>query len=270
MPANRLRWTYGDGASIKFSRVCRRWRRLALTSPLLWASVDLWQTAFAMELLRRAGAGPLDVRWLEETFYDSDAPMTLDTSVDVFMDRLSQIRTLNLSCRRGSELKRLVERHNQPAPLLESLGIYNVQHSEEHFPYDRFPDEAVNFVPGANLFLGQAPRLRELILCGGFIDPAWPPFAQLRTLHLRYPMYTPGHVITLDGLLQLLARMPLLEKLNMENAVQGLGVGHARRVAAEQSTLGDASRAAAPSADAQRSLRERLHGCRGALRPPRA
>jgi hypothetical protein len=219
---NRSCWTYGDGTSINFSRVCCRWRRLALASPLLWTSVDLKHTAFAMEILRRAGAAPLEVRWMEETFYDSrsDAPMTLDTSVNVFMDRLPRIRTLQLNFCRTSELKRLIERHNQPAPLLESLGISNVTHSElEDFPYDRFPDEAPKFVPGVDLFLGHAPRLRELFLAGVFINPAWPLFSQLRTLHLRYSMYTPGHVITLDGLLQLLGRMPLLEQLFMEKAV---------------------------------------------------
>jgi hypothetical protein len=217
---SHLCWTYGDGISINFSRVCCRWRRLALASPLLWTSVDLKHTAFAMEILRRAGAAPLEVRWSEEVFYDFDAPMPLDTSVNVFMDRLPQIRTLQLNFCRASELKRLIERYNQPAPLLESLGISNVTHSElEEFPYDRFPDEAVNFVPGVDLFLGHAPRLRELFLAGVFINPAWPLFSQLRTLHLRYSMYTPGHVITLDGLLQLLGRMPLLEKLFIEKAV---------------------------------------------------
>jgi hypothetical protein len=92
-------------------------------------------------------------------------------------------------------------------------------HSEDQFPYDRFPDEAEGFVPGADLFLGHAPRLRELVLSGIFIDPAWPPFAQLRALHLQCSIYTQGRVITLNDFLQLLARMPLLEELLTENAL---------------------------------------------------
>jgi hypothetical protein len=92
-------------------------------------------------------------------------------------------------------------------------------HSEDQFPYDRFPDEAEDFVPGANLFLGTVPRLRKLVLQGVFIDPAWPPLAQLRTLNLEYSMYARGHVITLDAFLQLLARMPLLEELLTEKAL---------------------------------------------------
>jgi hypothetical protein len=182
--------------------------------------VDLWHTAFSMEILRRAGNAPLHVCWSEEAFYKPDAPMPLNASLNIVMTRLSQIRALDLSFRRGSELRRLVEWHNQPAPFLESLRIMvDPESSANDFPYNNFPDEAADFVPGADFLHGQAPRLQKLVLQGVFIDESWPPFTQLRALHLEYSYYTIGPVITLDDFLLLLARMPLLEKLLTANAL---------------------------------------------------
>jgi hypothetical protein len=90
---------------------------------------------------------------------------------------------------------------------------------DDCFPYHRFPVEAEGFVSGA-VFCSRPcasapravlPRCLHRLGVSATLAAAKPTSA--------HPMYTKGCVITLDGFLQLLARMPLLENLSTEQVV---------------------------------------------------
>jgi hypothetical protein len=74
---------------LAFTQVCRPWRRAALADPRLWVFADFRRPPVALEMLRRVGDVPADVRW------DEAAPSSTQTLENVGR-RLSTVRMLHV------------------------------------------------------------------------------------------------------------------------------------------------------------------------------
>lgn len=140
---------------VPLSRVCRRWRQIALRSPKLWTSIgDRDLTPMLPAFIERAQGAPLDV----SVSIDSGDTRRLERLADL-QSASSQLRSFEVTIL-GSftdHVKNALSRFRTPAPLLTNLSI--------RFDYDikvPAPDSSDGEETFGLLFDKQLPTLSTL------------------------------------------------------------------------------------------------------------
>ncbi|KAA1475012.1 hypothetical protein DENSPDRAFT_883238 [Dentipellis sp. KUC8613] len=187
---------------IRLTHVCHRWRTVALDNPGLWANLSF-------------GIGP---RWFEEMLARAKTRPLVFTRDKRFNSRypalilracLPRVQHFALSVH-PDDLKTLMVLLTSPMPVLESFELLVADYKQW---------QQIMQLP-ADLFAGQAPRLRYLELCGGFAGQL-PPLPELTHLELKtLKSTTVGHIFgSFEHLYNSLKNVPNLETLIIERRI---------------------------------------------------
>ncbi|KAF8877026.1 hypothetical protein BD779DRAFT_1558820 [Infundibulicybe gibba] len=184
------------------SRVCKRWREIALDCPELWSQLDFDSCRYRP-------------RWLEKVVERSrSAPLSFtggyavenwprDGRMSLVINNIHRFKSINLRSSFNDEyIDSLFKIFSQPAPMLQDLTVSVQGNSGFTFPRE---------------FLGGlTPNLRHLKLSTFFHVP-WDSafFANLTTLDVCGP----NNLSSLEMLLAALARMPGLELLALSHCI---------------------------------------------------
>ncbi|KAI0369209.1 hypothetical protein BV20DRAFT_968410 [Pilatotrama ljubarskyi] len=203
-PSHAYKW-------ITLTHVCRIWRTVALNTPRLWSRIVLTKPDVAREVLARSKKAPL---WVSATVaYRDDARLPI---LDTLMQESSRIKEFRLTGP-ARLVQALSTKWRLPANMLESMFL-----SSDVKPFDR--DSFLPTLPLSSDFLsGQIPRLRRLEIHRITVDWTNPLFCpSLKTLivHARYD--TTPKLGEFSQLLTALENMPLLETLNLNEAIPRL------------------------------------------------
>jgi len=208
--------------------VCHRWRQVALSYSLLWSRIidyERFSIPLIKELLSRSKDSPLDVGEATTSIYSalqlrgsvSDSKRA-DEIMDLILGDLSRLRTLSVHVH--PKLLRTIGDRLLPkaAPLLQSLTVSV-----------RSPVPVRGYL--GELFEKEAPMLRSLRLQAIFVDFHSPSLCNLRELCV-YNIIRPISITNtppatsplttapaVHGWLQILADMPLLERLTLFAAI---------------------------------------------------
>ena len=183
-----------DEDLITLTHVCHRWREIFTSCPSLWTSLECEVVDKTRVYLERSKASPLKIS-LED----------LDTSGDAFyllLPHLGRLGNLSLFRSRRSNLLELTKHLGSPAPLLKNLKLV-VASDEKPVLQD-------------NIFYGDLSSLRRLHLDGVISNLAWENVSNLQTFILRD---IPGDKVSVNKLLHLFERAPLLRKIDIDNAL---------------------------------------------------
>ncbi|TFY51807.1 hypothetical protein EVG20_g10829, partial [Dentipellis fragilis] len=191
--------------ALALSHVCRQWRSIARDDALLWTHIFMSNVELCQRMLVRSKQAALTVR---HGFISNDGKSLI--SLGHALAHLSRIKTLQISCQYyGTNLpRRFMEYISSPAPLLEELYLSNLT---GHWATNALPD---------TVFAGCVPRLARLTVLHG-AQLSWSsPLLKLSSLtHLHIGDMTEWKNSTLDPLLTVLARLPLLRGLALEQAI---------------------------------------------------
>ncbi|KAJ7155425.1 hypothetical protein C8R43DRAFT_430595 [Mycena crocata] len=189
------------------SHICRHWRAVALGCPNLWSIPIFSQPRWADEMLKRSKMAPLTVK-ADLTYMTPKMINTLHSSLQI-----SRIGELDVKT--GSRSVPEILNLSDTAPYLHSLCLESPRYAQEHFT---LPPTFLN---------GEAPRLRRLELTRFFMPWDSPLMNNLTHLKIQNPGPTARPSMT--ELVEALGRMPLLETLELDDALP--------RIADDVSTL---------------------------------
>ena len=195
---------------ITVTRVCRRWRQVALSDPNLWRTI----------------APNLGVEWVEEMLARSKAALIyynrelsslprvstrryLDDEV-ILRKHLSRVQQLVLFGDVES-LTPVMRALTTPAPHLELLDLFR----------DERRSRGLCVILPSDLFAHDAPKLRHITLHGCAVPWDSPLFRDLTHLDIRVPPSTKSDlsIPTLERLLCILDAMPSLQVLTLDNCL---------------------------------------------------
>ncbi|KAI6120001.1 hypothetical protein EDD16DRAFT_1706202 [Pisolithus croceorrhizus] len=176
---------------VAVSYVCRTWRDVALNCGVIWGHLFFVSLDWTLELLERSKAAPLLVR-MHLTSVDSYVATSSLRMVLRHMERVEDMHVLNLLTP-NSEIENMLD---VEAPSLRSLQI-----SSE--------DLAVN------LFRGETPALRKLVLHRCYTHWSSPIFNGLTHLSLTYNSCV--RTVASRDLLGILRRSPCLREFHFED-----------------------------------------------------
>ncbi|KAF9263058.1 hypothetical protein L218DRAFT_1077460 [Marasmius fiardii PR-910] len=205
---------------IAFTHVCRHFRTLALSNPLLWTFLDFTHPSFTMEMLRRSGQAHLDIFALtRSSIYDEVkmeerwrmvAKLMRTPCISARLRKLHLQPPLLLDTIR--KLRATVQKMCAPAPFLESLNLSGGSIFRQRGIVLELPEQFLG---------GQAPRLSELILRRCHLTWAPPPpvlrnitFLQIDLRHCP-EVYSLPTVAQLIEFLSYLLKLERLELLNV-------------------------------------------------------
>ncbi|KAF9793160.1 hypothetical protein BJ322DRAFT_105104 [Thelephora terrestris] len=178
---------------INATAVCRHWRNALLSTPDLWCAVDcsgaytpLREHMFR-ECLERSRSVPLNVRLTSVRHLPNIAP------------HLPRFASLEIQLAVREQLEKIAAHFSQPAPLLQHLTISAAA---------TMAQGTLSLSPA--LFGGELVALRTLRLAGFSALKTHPHFPRLTRFDLEARSVTRFKI---DGLLDVLANMPLLEAL---------------------------------------------------------
>ncbi|KAJ7760560.1 hypothetical protein B0H16DRAFT_1532699 [Mycena metata] len=188
------------------SHICRHWRAVALNCPNLWCFPIFSRSKWADEMLKRSKMAPLSIRLDLDVM--SITPGMLD-AVHSSLGHISRIAELELFVGNSIDSSPIHTMLNitDPAPYLHSLSLSSSGYNGEHFA-----------IPAAFLN-GEAPRLCKLELIG-FSIPWDSPLMSNNLVHLK--IHDPGangRPSSMTELVEALGRIPLLETLELHNAL---------------------------------------------------
>ena len=190
----------GVGADlIRATRVCKRWRAVALEDPLLWTIFPAHNVSCVTACLARSKDGPISLT----------LAAIMPPTMELVLARITRrIRSLYVAIPEAEDIKTLLKRLSRPAPLLEELHIAYLADSDPRRGRD--PIEVRSFP----LFGSQVPSLLSLTLNGVVF-----PFNLPDTLsHLDYSIESE---VYLEEILPVLAELRLLESLKLAARVDG-------------------------------------------------
>ncbi|KAF9463644.1 hypothetical protein BDZ94DRAFT_594341 [Collybia nuda] len=128
---------------VRLTHVCRKWRKVALSNPVLWSQISPDQPKWALEMLARSGNVPLSI-----TADYFNLPQRNQEVSRKLLRQMSRIRELSLCIPEPGVLDAELV---QPAPNLESFTIKVYRELR--------PQELAQ-----PLFQGVAPKLRHMSL----------------------------------------------------------------------------------------------------------
>lgn len=180
---------------INATAVCRHWRNTLLSSPDLWSDVDCsgnmgpFREYMFRECLERSRNVPLNVRLTSVRYLPDMTP------------HLLRFASLEIQLSVPEQLGKITAYFSQPAPILRKLSVVAAA------PWDR---AGLSIPPG--LFGGELAALRSLRLTGFSVLKIPHHFPHLTRFDLQTREYTSFGI---DGILQVLERMPSLEVLHV-------------------------------------------------------
>ena len=179
-----------DTCLIGLTHVCRSWRELFTSFPLLWNRLDCTSIDKTKIYIERSKSSPLEIylERSEDRSYREEALVLVATQVG----RLSAISVLGDSTK---VLTLLVDHFSFPAPPLKKLDINHYRH---YHPALILPNE---------LFNGDLSSLHELCLYGVITPLPWRGSSNLTTFSL---CCVPENKILLTQLLDFLESAPHL------------------------------------------------------------
>ena len=192
-------WEDGDRDKglIKLTHVCRGWREILTSRPLLWNHLDCMSVSRTKLYIERSKCCPLEIslRQARYTFYREDA-------FALTIPHIDRLRTLSISGKPTKVLPVLVKHFCRPIPLLNTLQISLV--------CGQAP------IPSDKLFNGDLSLLRELSLTGVTMPLPWGDLANLTTFSLRQ---VPGDKILVTQLLDFFESVPNLHHIKLHNSI---------------------------------------------------
>ncbi|KAJ7504369.1 hypothetical protein B0H11DRAFT_1710232, partial [Mycena galericulata] len=181
------------------SHICRHWRAVALGCPNLWSFPVFSQPKWADEMLKRSKMAPLTIK-ADLTYMTPKMVSTVHSSL-VQISRIGE-----LDVRTGSRSVPEILNLTGARCCANNLAFHRqLTFSWQHFT---LPDKFLN---------GEAPRLRRLELTRFFLPWDSPLMSNLIHLKIHHPGPTARPSMT--DFIDALDRMPLLETLELDNAL---------------------------------------------------
>lgn len=187
------------------TRVCSRWRNVAMGASTLWTFLDMRAgVRLVSEFIKRSKIAPLDF------FMNSTAASveTVEQAMRVVKPHFGRVRRFEASLRLGA-MTRLVEDLQQDAPILETISLAPASHNVI------VPRDTAIIIP--NIFNGHAPSLRQIHLSNTSIPwSLFQPPGGLVILDLNYQ--SPSEAPSMEIFLDILTNSPNLETLSLAHA----------------------------------------------------
>ena len=204
---NYWRDAYRDRGLVRLTHVCRSWRGILTSCPLLWTRLDCTSVAKTKTHIERSKASPLEIflGW-SNVSYQKEALILTATHV-------GRLRTLSTFGDATWVLTVLAEHFSCPVPLLEKINI--------HRAYGRAP------VLPDKLFNGDLSSLRELRLAGGIMPRPWRGLSNLTPFKL---CYVRGDRILVTQLLDFFESVPHLRYIHFCDSIPNSSNAPAKRV----------------------------------------
>ena len=182
---------------IRLTHVCRGWREILMSRPLLWARLDCTSVSKTKLYIERSKCCPLEIslRQARNTFYREDAFI-------LTVPHIGRLRTLSVSGKPAKVLPVLAKHFSCRVPLLDTLRISLVCGQAS--------------IPSNRLFNGDLSSLRELSLTGVTMPLPWDGLSNLTTFSLRQ---VPGDKILLTQLLDFFESVPHLRHILLHNSI---------------------------------------------------
>ena len=172
--------------------VCRRWRKLASSTPAFWRLINVYRKPEWLSLcLSRSLRLRTDIYFRDPKFPSYRLPL--------LASRAAFIRTLSITMANPAWTRQLVNLFSMPMPSLETVDIRTDQ---DH----RREDLDIN--------ADRCPRLQSLALLGYFVPRDKALFARLRSLEIESCDWS---TVTFDMLLEILGTCGCLERLVLED-----------------------------------------------------
>lgn len=182
------------------SRVCARWRRIAINEPALWTEIHACSPTQVEVFLKRSHGRPVRMYFAREF-----NPRHLQDIHKVLIPCIPRLRAFTLSATSMSkDIAWFMNKLQDSAPLLEELSLF-LQDG----------DGQSGYADGIPIFGANCPALQSLTLGNIFYLPDSPFFSNLRHLTLA-----PGSSrwLNLFQLLRVLRRSPELERLVLRDS----------------------------------------------------
>ncbi|KAF9257082.1 hypothetical protein L218DRAFT_136201 [Marasmius fiardii PR-910] len=183
--------------------VCRLWCSVAYNTPSMWSTPDFMYPKLARSVLKHSKSSPLNVCWdFFPTYLDADHR-------EVFIEAMSRpARIASLNIQAYSEdtrgfLEGLLEKMNEPAPLIRSVRIAAIETASIALPPD--------------FLAGDAPRLKELEIVQCLFPWKTPLVGNLTQLQIkRLPI---DNQLSVNDIFEVLQRAPSLEIVHLDNCL---------------------------------------------------
>jgi len=197
-----------DKGLIRLTHVCRGWREIIMSRPLLWARLDCMNASRTKLYIERSKCCPLEIslRQARNTLYREEA-------LNLTVPHIGRLRILSVSGKPTKVLPALVKHFSCPVPLLDTLTI--------NFVLAQAP------IPSGKLFNGDPSSLRQLSLTGVTLPLPWGDLSNLTTFSLHQ---VPGDKILLTQLLDFFESAPYLRHVQFHDSIPNSSDAPARRV----------------------------------------
>ncbi|KAF5357640.1 hypothetical protein D9758_007500 [Tetrapyrgos nigripes] len=189
---------------INVSYICKRWRNVALGSPMLWGYLDFLKPALVPEMLRRSQKAPLIVSVPQKHIIKDQVEDAVISALH-HIHRVSEITLRNVVT---ASLGKALSDIRQGAPLLHTLCLTRGETEVATLASSKHP-----VVLPSDFLNGNAPCLRHVDLHGFHLSWDSDFLKNLTTLKLTYN--SPTHAPSLQQLTHVLDRMPGLETLKL-------------------------------------------------------
>ena len=150
---------------IKLTHVCRGWRELFTSHPLLWTRLDCISVDKTKVYIERSKSSPLEI-----SLRQTDDTLDWEEAFILTVPHIHRLRTLTVSGNPAQVLPVLTEHFSCSAPLLDNLKINLICAQAPALP--------------EKLFNGDLSSLRELDLAGVITPLPWRGLSNLTTFNL--------------------------------------------------------------------------------------
>ena len=193
-------WEDGDRDEnlVRLTHVCRGWRELLISRPLLWTNLNCTDTEKTKTYIERSKSCPLEIRVGKV----NDAAFNWEEAFLLTIPHIGRLGTLSVSGSPANVLPVLTEHFSCPVPLLSNLKIVLTCDQPVALP-DR-------------LFDGDLSSLRELGLAGVITSLPWRGLSNLTTLTL---CHIPEDKILLTQLLDFFESAPRLHHVQFHDSI---------------------------------------------------
>ena len=194
---------------IQITHVCRRWRYVSVNDPRLWSHILWKRPKWSAEMLLRCKGLPITI---DQTI--DNHPSIAD--MREILSHLPRTRALRLSGRQNV-CRAFDKELSQPAPMLQSATLIGLEKAYY------FWDDESSIVP-SNLFAGNAPYLRRLVISRYTLSWKAPIISGLRHLEVRMDNPYPYRTISdyRDRMIPLTSTNDILDALEQAHELQTL------------------------------------------------